>query len=346
MIAHNPVLIDFGISLEQALLKIKEEEKEKIVFLTSPSFAKQTEWAKNILGQRLKNVLTNMAPNPDFNSLLRLRQQLGHFDAIVALGGGSVMDAAKFLSLEEVVLNHHQLFTDFSKAKSIYAIPTTHGSSSELTSWASIWHVENQQKYSLSSSFLFPKCAFYVPELTLTLPLQMSLFSSLDSLSHALESLWNKNENFISTHYALAALTIFLAHLPNLPQQLDNLNWRTKMLEGSIFAGLAFSNTQTALAHALSYPLTLKWRIPHGLAVAFSLPALFSSLPDGKINHLLKPFLPKLNALFDNLNLKKEFHFLKEKDIHNLFLNLNERAQNSIFDLEKVRHNLIQFYFK
>ncbi len=340
----NPVALHFDVDLKESLRHIKAQ---KILFLTSPSFEKNgsVECVKNILGKHLSAVVSSLSPNPTLQHLKNKRSHCGDFESIVALGGGSVIDSAKFLSVPEVLLQNGKLRADFEKALPIYAIPTTAGSSAELTPWASIWDFEKKVKYSLAHPNLFPQSAFYAPELTLSLPLESSLSTALDSLSHALESVWNKNANPISTHHAQKAITLFLQNLPQLPQRLNDLVLRKNLMQASVFAGLSFSNTQTALAHALSYPLTLNFKITHGWAVAFSLPALLDSLPNGKSKAVLEPFLKDLKKLFQALDLKTRFQFLTEQNVENLFSHLNERAKNSIFDLNTVKENLLKGYF-
>ena len=165
-------------------------------------------------------------------------------------------------------------------------------------------------------------------------------------MSHAFESVWNKNANPISTQHALFAIDLILKNLPALPQNLQNLNLRETLMRASIHAGLAFSNTQTALAHALSYPLTLKFNTPHGLAAAFSLPAMMKSLPEGEPRELLLPFLPRVESLFKTLKIHEDLDFLGESDIAALFENLNPRAKNSVLNVEKVKENLIAEFSK
>ena len=100
----------------------------------------------------------------------------------------------------------------------------------------------------------------------------MTLAAGLDALSHALESLWNVNANPVSTTLSLRAARTVLEVLPKLVSALDDAALREAMAEASLFAGLAFSNTKTALAHSISYPITLRTGTAHGIACAFSLP--------------------------------------------------------------------------
>jgi len=89
-----------------------------------------------------------------------------------------------------------------------------------------------------------------------------------------MESIWNKNHNPISDTFALQAIELARKHLPELRHEPSNIDLRTYLLRASLFAGLAFSDTKTALAHSISYPITAHFGLPHGLACALPLPHL------------------------------------------------------------------------
>ena len=107
--------------------------------------------------------------------------------------------------------------------------------------------------------------------LTLSLPLDISITTVMDALSHSLEAIWNKNANHMSTDYAISAICSILGNAEALKQTSSDLSIRNKLLEASTTAGLAFSNTTTAAAHSMSYPLTIYYGIPHGVASSISL---------------------------------------------------------------------------
>ena len=110
------------------------------------------------------------------------------------------------------------------------------------------------------------------PELMLSLPASVTLQSGLDALSHALESIWNVNANGVSDALAISAVNDILAVLPRLMRDLGSVELRGRMALAALKAGMAFSNTKTALAHSISYEMTLRYGIPHGIACSFSLP--------------------------------------------------------------------------
>jgi alcohol dehydrogenase len=110
------------------------------------------------------------------------------------------------------------------------------------------------------------------------MPRTLTVSTALDALSHSLESIWNVNGNPVSTNHAVTAAREILDTLPELVGDLENLDLRTRIARAATFAGLAFSNTRTALAHSISYPITLRHGTPHGIACSFSLPMVMRSV--------------------------------------------------------------------
>jgi alcohol dehydrogenase len=230
----------------------------------------------------------NIGPNPDFIGLAdscRLYAAAARpVEAIVALGGGSVMDAAKVLAAANGDFGRVRRFLETGQGGDalgctpIVAIPSTAGTGSEVTSWATVWDTERMKKYSLSRETLYPEVALVDPLLTTGLPHGITISTGLDALSHALESIWNVNANPVSSALAETAAREVMEALPLLALDLRNEALRARLARASLTAGLAFSNTRTALAHALSYHLTLHFGVPHGIACSFSLPMVMRSV--------------------------------------------------------------------
>ena len=109
-------------------------------------------------------------------------------------------------------------------------------------------------------------------------PRELTIQTGLDALSHSLESLWNRNANPVSAAHAVAAARGVLSTLPALAGDLRNPELRERMARAATLAGFAFSNTKTAIAHSLSYPITLRHGVPHGIACSFSLPMIVRSV--------------------------------------------------------------------
>ena len=199
---------------------------------------------------------------------------------IVAVGGGSVLDTIKLvrLALACRCLSVEALLREVPEPAGerplLIAAPTTHGTGAELTMWSTVWDVGGRRKLSLAHPANAPDIAAYCPSLTFGLPLPASLAATLDALAHALEALWNRGANPVSDEMAMAAVAGIAADLERLDDPVP-ADVRAGLLRASMFAGLAFAATRTAAAHSISYPLTLRLGIPHGIACAMTLPALW-----------------------------------------------------------------------
>ncbi|AXQ28916.1 iron-containing alcohol dehydrogenase [Solimonas sp. K1W22B-7] len=246
-----------------------------------------------------RQLLDTVRPNPTLADLETLAAPLrglgGPTPVLVALGGGSVIDSAKVVAALAAApgLELRALLAQpaaaAARAWPVIAVPTTAGTGSEVTPWATVWDPANDRKHSLSRPDLFPELALVDPELTLGAPRGLTLQTGLDALSHALESLWNRNAGPCSSVLAVAAARRVLETLPRLLENPGDLELRTRQAEASLLAGLAFAQTRTALAHELSYPLTLRHGVPHGIACSFTLPQIMQAVigADADCDHAL-----------------------------------------------------------
>ena len=224
------------------------------------------------------DVIDESIANPDIHLVEKILSDLKKPDLIIAVGGGSSIDLAKAISAlyeyknENVLeLIKNKTYLDNDNAIPLIAVPTTAGTGSECTKWATIWDMDNLKKYSIDAEYLYPKESWLVAELTSTMDKDMTLATGLDALSHAMESYWSKPSNRYTRTLARDSIRIIRKYLPLALNDLDNLNYRKQMLMGSFFAGLAFSNTRTTASHSISYPLTMMYGINHGFAVAITL---------------------------------------------------------------------------
>ena len=250
-----------------------------------------------------KFIFHNFKSNPTFddcNSAIEFCNGK-KFDGVIAIGGGSTMDLAKvvmaYLSLEKS--NIYDLISfrkKYPKRISSIFLPTTHGTASEVTMWGTLWNLEERKKYSISHPNLYPTIAILDGKLTRTLPLDLSITTIMDALSHSFESIWNKNKNPTSIEYAIEAISLILKNSEALKQNPLDLVIRKKLLIAANKAGLAFSNTKTAAAHSISYPLTAYFNIPHGIASSLTL------IPLLEINGPL--ISNELNKILNILGLK------------------------------------------
>lgn len=284
---YNPVKLYFGPgTLQQLSSIIQTTGVRRLLLLTGARSLKASGFLDLILAQLQDYellLLDNVPSNPDVADIYRLRQAAAHFDyeAILAVGGGSVLDTAKALAaFKEHSLSdaeavrqaiNRQTYLATPGRCPVWAVPTTAGTGSEVTPWATIWDKEAGLKYSIADNSLFPQFALVDPVLTQQLPPGLTASSALDALAHALEAYWSKNTNEIVRLYARQAMSQIVTCLQPLLRRPDDLTLRTQIAYGSLYAGLAFSNTKTTACHSISYPLTLQYGINHGVAVSLTL---------------------------------------------------------------------------
>ncbi len=282
---HNPVRVRVGVDTLNEIGTLLHGRSYAIVTYPDAPFRAMTRRIEAIAGPALA-CIDNVEANPSLSMLRTACTQLAGLpqlpEVLVALGGGSVMDSAKVLAAEHgdfatMLAYLTQGHESGRRALPIIAIPTTSGTGSEVTSWATVWDPENDRKLSLSRDDLYPEAVLVDPRLVVGLPRVQSVASGLDALSHALESLWNVHANPVTRGLAVEAAHEIIAALPQVAAEPSDLDARSQMALGALRAGLAFSNTRTALAHNISYAITLGHGVPHGLACSFCLPAVMEA---------------------------------------------------------------------
>ena len=152
-------------------------------------------------------------------------------------------------------------------------VPTTAGTGSEVTCWATIWDPEQDAKRSVECHENYAWAALVDPELAVGMPTALAVSSALDAVAHAVESYWARGTNAVSRGLALEAIRTIMGHMDGL--LAGTMEAHDAMARGSMLAGLAFSNTKTTACHSISYPLTMHCGIPHGAAVSMLLGPVF-----------------------------------------------------------------------
>jgi hypothetical protein len=280
----NPVRSVYGAGALSSLPSLLAGRKALLVTFPEARALGLVGRVEALLGEHLAGVIDDVRPNPDVAELQAIYEAFWRdprgADVIVAVGGGSAIDTAKALmvgtasgSFDDLValLASGRPFVP-AQLKGLIAVPTTAGTGSEVTPWATIWDRGAQKKHSLHLKETWPTVALIDPELMLSLPASVTLHSGLDALSHALESIWNVNANPVSDTFAVAAVDEIFDTLPKLMERPGDVGLRGRMALAALKAGMAFSNTRTALAHSISYEMTLRYGLPHGVACSFPLP--------------------------------------------------------------------------
>lgn len=233
------------------------------VFLVCDPFFRENGTAQALLDAakaRESYVFSDVKANPDVQTAAKGAAQLRAFapDTVVALGGGSAMDAAKAMRY-------------FSGQPSrLIAVPTTSGSGSEVTDFAVLTH--NSVKYPLVDESMCPDVALLDGALLGALPQSLIADGGFDLVSHAVEAWAARNASALSDLYALRALQIAFADL--CASFRADTSVRLSVHEAATMAGIAFSNAGLGLCHALSHSLGGEFHVPHGRLNAILLPAV------------------------------------------------------------------------
>lgn len=303
---YNPVRTVQGAgSLRQLPDFIQQiAPKGTILLLVWNEQAKQNETIQNLLAQWGDRVTVACFPhsNPNMEQLFHTYKTTKERDIslVIAIGGGSTLDVGKALCcLYGQNIGSEDALRLIIAGKKYNApacpwigVPTTAGTGSEVTCWATVWDPKNGVKYSIDTPENYAYAALDDPELLYTMPLQLAISSALDAAAHAAESYWAKASNTVTKALALQGIRLVMGQIDALLENPADKTAHDFMSQGSLLAGLAFSNTRTTACHSISYPLTMRYSLPHGVAVSL----LFA--PVMKLNWNVIPQLPALLEAF------------------------------------------------
>lgn len=277
-----PVKLVFGSGKRSDLAKyIDEIGGSRGVLVCGNSFCKNgvADEFLRLGGGKIVEIFSDIRPNPttdNVNDCVRLMREVDA-DFAVALGGGSPMDCCKAACAiargDDNIEPYHSLGKPISAKEAIpmIAVTTTSGTASEVTNISVLTDINKNLKQPMNDPAMYPKIAVIDPELTLTVPPQVTASTGLDVLSHAIESYWSTLNQPICSACSIYAARLVFEWLEKAYTEPENLTAREKMAEASIVAGVAFSHPRTTGSHACSFPLTNIYGIPHGEACAFTL---------------------------------------------------------------------------
>lgn len=276
----NPPKIVFGAnSLDQFVEDYLKLSHKKLFLVTIPQMITK-------LGDTLSQltaagvvtcVNTSILDEPSFDDFERLIAEAAAFeaDSVVGIGGGSVMDIAKLIAAQ---LHSEQCIDEvirdgFQKNRSTYVacLPTTAGTGSEVSPNA-IFVNSKGNKTGVISPELVPDAAYIDPALTATVPPSVTAATGIDALAHCLEAYTNKFAHPVIDLLALEGVKLIGGSLLRAYQDGADQEARANVALGSMYGGMCLGPVNTAAVHALAYPLSTEFHIPHGLSVALLLP--------------------------------------------------------------------------
>ncbi len=246
------------------------------ILLITDSGVQKAGWAKEIEDELVSEgfdvtVFDNVSPNPrDFEVMQGVEVfEKNHCDSIVALGGGSAMDCAKGIGISTANKQHILEFEGVDQVNipspPLICLPTTAGSSADVSQFCIIADTTRHLKVAIISKTTIPDVALIDPEMTISMPLSLSVETGLDALTHAIEAYVSNASSPMTDINALEAIKLIYKYMPKVYEHPQNEEYRNQMMLGSLYAGLAFSNASLGAVHAMAHSLGGLKDLPHGL---------------------------------------------------------------------------------
>jgi len=291
----QPRKVLFG---ENALLQLPEELKKSginnlLCIVASPLHEVISGLLPSMEANEISVILIDpIQKEPTINDVEEILASLNKqpIDAVAGIGGGSVMDVAKVIAAK---INNRQSITEMigignlnGRSTFLACIPSTSGTGSESSPNSILLDETDNMKKGIISPFLVPDLVFVDPVLTVGLPPGVTAETGIDALCHCIEAYTNKFAHPLIDLYALEGVRLIAGSLLRAYHDGTDMQARTNLSIGSYYGGLCLGPVNTSAVHALSYPLGGEFHIPHGLANAILLPAVFEfNAPADPIKH-------------------------------------------------------------
>ncbi len=289
---------------ENALDHLKSYEKKRIFIVADP-FIMESRMIDHIEGRLVKGqneweLFSDIVPDPPVENVVAGVKEIEAFkpDLIIAVGGGSAIDAAK--AMKEFAMKIY----DFESLP-LTAIPTTSGTGSEVTSFSIITDTSKGIKYPLVADALIPEEAILDTDLVKTVPPSITADTGMDALTHAIEAYVAADANDFSDAMAEKAIRLIFQYLKDAYHDGENIAAREKMHHASTMAGIAFNIAGLGINHSIAHACGAKFHIPHGRLNAILLPKViaYNAGVKGYRNADLKPAADKYAYLAGMLGL-------------------------------------------
>lgn len=358
---------------EHALLDLVDVLKEKhlthYMIVTTPGFIKrgtlQSFFEALTQNDIQYSIFHDVKPDPEISDVEKLKEMFikDGCQALIAIGGGSVIDCSK-AALACVPMKNLDVKTILHTGRVskqlplLIAVPTTAGTGSEVTAGAVITDPIKKRKYALSHLFLIPKYAVLDASLLASLPAKMTAYSGMDALTHAIEAYINCFNNRKTNEYALCAIkSIFQYLVPSFEDGL-NMQYQLELLEASYNAGVAISNNYVGYVHAIAHGIGGMYHLQHGMINAIILPIVLEEYGDAVVGKLAKiadvvgitgatdqdkskQFIQKLKELNHIFSIPTSISEIQNEDIHYLAIGA-EKEGNPTYPTP-VTWNVAQF---
>lgn len=259
---------------------LSQTGSRRVLVMTTPGMMRRGQLDETLAELREKGidpvVFDRVSPDPTFGIVAEAARCAAGCDAILAVGGGSVLDAAK--AAAAAITNHKpaENLVGILKVKKqpllLIAVPTTAGTGSETTIAAVISETETHRKRQILDPKIVPFAAILDPDLTLGLPQGNTIHTAMDALTHALEAYVSEYATPETDRYAEMAAKMICEALPAVLQDPKNVKKREELLVASFLAGMAFTRTYVGYVHAFAHSIGGRYGVAHGLVNAVLLP--------------------------------------------------------------------------
>lgn len=347
----TPTKIITGVGAADALPgELSSLGTKRPIIITTRNWSKKSGWLDKIVSFAYKAetvdeviVFDGVIPEPTCSLVDEIRRSIkeNDCDLVIALGGGSVIDAAKaaaVLVFSEMPTEYHLLSARLpEKAMPIVAIPSTAGTGSEATIAAVLSIPDKSIKQSIKSYLMLPRVAIVDPRLSLDCPADLTAYCGMDALAQAIESLCSRYAYDITDAIAEKAIWLVYTYLPKVYNDLGNIEFRSRVANGSLLSGMALANARLGLVHGLAHPLGGVFRLPHGLLCGLLLPYVLefnkaSLKQNGRYERLSKILnkdpVDAILDILDKLNMPKK--------LSDLGLDLSLLEENRQFIVENT----------
>jgi alcohol dehydrogenase len=277
----TPTKIIFGSgAIEEARMEIRSLGREKTLLVTDEGLVRAglVERIRESLGDLCVGVFSEIPQDSGVqvvNEAAKIARSL-KVDSMVSLGGGSVIDTVKCLAVllkEGGKLEDYEGMQMLDRPQTLHiCIPTTAGTGSEVTFAAVVKDYDRNQKVLLFDYHLAPNVAILDPDMVAGLPSQITAFTGMDALTHAVEALHVLQRNPVTDGLALHAIRLIATYLHASTENGNDLFARGQMQIAATMAGMAFTNAMVGLVHAMAHSLGGRFGVPHGLANTILLP--------------------------------------------------------------------------
>ncbi len=347
---------------KDALMELKNLKYYKRPFLVIDEVLVKMGWMERITNMlqntHIEHITTfsDVEAEPSVETVMKGAQSMqeNNIDIIVAVGGGSVIDAAKamWLFYEHPELTFEQTISEplpqLRKKAIFVAVPSTSGTGSEVTAYSVISDHATKIKYPIADFNITPDIAILDSDLTLTMPPSLVAYTGMDALTHAIESYVSKDRSRFTRPLAIHAISIIISYLED--SYAGDMDAREEIHVASTLAGIAFTNAQLGICHSIAHKAGGIFGIPHGMCNAMLLPYVIAynkKTPaalryyaniarrmgyDGdREKHLVNSLIREVRTLNRNMNIPLCF---ADAGVNEFKLNMNKKeiAQNAFED--------------